>query len=81
MAEKLALLTPSALECLLQLASACEIDIPSAALVNDRGSQPISVYLIDTVGAPLSTEVSVLLNQYIELARKKDEEVEVAGSE
>ena len=81
MAEKLALLTPSALECLLQLASACEIDIPSAALVNDRGSQPISAHLDYMGGATQSTEVAVLLNRYIELARKKDEEKEMVGKE
>ena len=32
-------------------------------------------------GATQSTEVAVLLNRYIELARKKDEEKEMVGKE
>ena len=65
------LLSVGALEKLLQLALACEIDIARASTVNDRCTQPVWKYLNAETNQKPASDVAALLAQYIEAAKKK----------
>ena len=64
-------LSGASLKKLLQLALAVELDIARASPLNDRGAQPLWRHLNYTGAEQPAAQVSSLLAQYIESARKK----------
>ena len=64
-------LSVEALEKLLQLALACDLDIRRASLINDRGAQPVWKCLSYVGSEEPAASVAGLLAQYVESAKKK----------